>query len=81
MKFLHWEVLLKFVATFQFRLKSDNNDGHLTLRPTCVSGRGSDWVGNPQSVLVAMVVLGIPAVTHPRIHVITTPSQTDARQL
>jgi hypothetical protein len=35
----YWEVLLKSVDTFQFWLKSDNNNVHFTWRPTCVSKR------------------------------------------
>jgi hypothetical protein len=49
---LYWGVSLKFVDKFQFWLKSDDNNGHFTWTPTCVSVRGSDleisW-GNPQS--------------------------------
>jgi hypothetical protein len=30
----YWEVLLKFVCTFQCWLKSDDNNGHFTWRPT-----------------------------------------------
>jgi hypothetical protein len=33
------------VPEHQFRLISDNNNGHFTWRPACVSEHGSDWEG------------------------------------
>jgi hypothetical protein len=36
--------LLRF---YRFWLKSDNNNSYFMRRPSCVSGHGSDWVGNP----------------------------------
>jgi hypothetical protein len=46
-KFHIGEVLLKFVDTFHFSLKSDNNIDHHKSRPTCVSAHPR--VMNPQT--------------------------------
>jgi hypothetical protein len=51
--------LLKFVLTFQFCLKYDNNNRHFTWRPECISACRCDWVGNPQPTLDTVVVWGI----------------------
>jgi hypothetical protein len=46
-----WNVILrnlrKFVSTFQFGLKSDNNNGHFTWRRTGFSAHGRAWWGIP----------------------------------
>jgi hypothetical protein len=36
----------EIIDTFQFLLKLDSNNGHVTAR--CVFARGNDWVGNPR---------------------------------
>jgi hypothetical protein len=42
------ERFTKICRTFQFLLKSDNSNEHFTSRPSCISARGNDWVGNPR---------------------------------
>jgi hypothetical protein len=42
---------------FQFLLKSDNNNGLFTWKPTCLSARLSDWVGNLQVTLVTVAAV------------------------
>jgi hypothetical protein len=49
--------LVTFVSTFQFWLKSDNNNGPFMWRATRVSAHWSDWVGNLDATLVTMVTL------------------------
>jgi hypothetical protein len=56
---LYCRVLLKS-RHIQSWLESDCYRGHFTWRPTCVSACGSDWMGNPQAILITMVTWGIP---------------------
>jgi hypothetical protein len=58
------EILLKFIDTFLFWLKSDNNNGHFTLTPTCVSVRMSGMTGH--IVIGAKIILSTKVVVKPK---------------
>jgi hypothetical protein len=57
---LNWQVSRKSVDTFQFCVRSYNNDGNLTWRPIYVSTCGSDWIWNLEwEITTSSVTWGI----------------------
>jgi hypothetical protein len=61
-KIWYWVVFLKLVA-LQFWFTSNNSNGHFTWRSTCVSARRTDWMGNPETIVITVVAWGISS--HP----------------